>query len=90
MPAVTLMLSKKDTPHETVKRKLGALNVGLYCEHCGEFFALAVLHPQQESQDIGYGSDGPVLFRCPMCEQNQFREASQIQTVRLSESNKRR
>lgn len=81
------LASEQDEPHATVKRKLGALNVGLYCTHCAEFFALAVI---DDGVPIEVVSEGPIPFRCPMCGHLQRRDATEIAQIVLTESNKRR
>ena len=76
-------------PHATQKRRLGKRNIGLYCEACSEFFAVAVL-PDGPTPPFEIVSDGIPLFECPMCRHQQRRQTSEIEQIVLTESNKRR
>lgn len=78
-----------ETPNPSVKRQLGKINYGLYCKHCDEFFALAVLE-QPLPEPVEFISDGEPLFECPMCRQQQRRQVSEIATIVLTEEMIRR
>jgi hypothetical protein len=85
------LASNPDQPYGTVKRQWGKLNAGLYCSHCSEFFALAVVDPRQRPiPEVEYVAEGPLLFECPLCHQQQTREASEIAQLQLTAGNRRK
>jgi hypothetical protein len=79
-----------NTPYPTVRRHLSTVNAGMYCSHCGEFFALAVSPPNTAPPDVEFTADGLLLFECPFCNRRQLREASEIVQIRLTQGNRRR
>jgi len=81
--------ANQDKPCSTVKRRHGKTNIGLYCDHCSEFFALAVID-RPPPEPIEHVSNGLVLFECPMCDQRQKRDASEIVQIVLTDKNKRK
>jgi hypothetical protein len=85
-----LHIASTDKPYETVKRRLGITNAGLYCDKCGEFFAIAIFPPERPKVEIEFVSDGPVLFDCPLCHGRQSRQAAEIVQLVLKESNRRK
>ncbi len=87
---IKLHIASTDKPYETVKRRLGITNVGLYCDNCGEFFAIAIFPPDRPEPGIEFISDGLVLFDCPFCNQQQSRQVSDILQIVLTESNRRK
>jgi hypothetical protein len=93
MKKVTLNISAEgNTPYQTVKRQLGSLNQGLYCNDCSEFFALSIIEKGKEqiADLVEIKSDGKPLFECPFCHARQRREVSEIGYVQLTERNKQR
>lgn len=89
MPRINLA-ANPDHPYATVKRQLGKLNSGLYCENCAQFFALAVVPARPGMPNVEYVADGPLLFECPFCDHRQMRTASEIANIILTEGNRRR
>jgi hypothetical protein len=85
-----LHMASTDKPYPTVKRRLGIMNAGLYCDKCEEFFAIAIFPPEHPKQEIEFISDGPLLFDCPFCHQQESRQASEIVQFSLKESNRRK
>lgn len=77
-----------DQPLPTLKRKLGATNIGLYCNACAEFFAFGLDIPDEN--EIEFTSDGPVLTRCPFCGAEEERRVAEIERLVLTEGLKRR
>ncbi|MCJ2084619.1 hypothetical protein MKK88_01230 [Methylobacterium sp. E-005] len=75
-------------PLATVKRELNKTNVGLYCQHCGEFFAFAVEEPSAVA--LEFTADAPLLVQCPFCKQQDHRNAGEILRFPLTEGKKRR
>jgi hypothetical protein len=74
------------------KRKLGRLNLGLYCTHCTEFFAVFVA-PQgaeAEAASVVIDLEPGVRFVCPMCQTEQERQSSEVAYLLLTPDNKRR
>lgn len=82
------LMTEAGGPLPTLNRKLGVLNVGLYCNPCGEFFAFGVDVP--ETSEFEFVADGPVLVRCPFCKTEQDRSVDEIERVTLTEGRKRR
>lgn len=91
-PTITINWRAGDHSHAIQKRQLGRINVGFYCEGCGEFIAFSVVPPHREDKvaHVQYACDGPISFACPFCILAQDRLVSQLETVRLTEGNKRR
>lgn len=89
MPRVHIS-AEGNTPHPSVKRRHGRTNLGLYCLHCGEFFALAVHDRELGVVQLEFISDGEPLFECPLCHQQQRRQVSEIAEIVLTEATKRR
>jgi hypothetical protein len=85
-----LHITSTDKPYPTVKRRLGIMNAGLYCDKCPEFFAIAIFPPEHSKPDLEFISDGPLLFVCPFCQQTQSRQASDIVQLTLRESTRRK
>jgi hypothetical protein len=86
------LLSDPSHPVATVKRQLGRINVGLYCNGCAEFFSIALLPAsiaEALARTIEYVSKGPVYCRCPLCGRDQDRQVSEITTVVLGADNQR-
>jgi hypothetical protein len=77
-------------PHATVKRQIGKLNIGFYCEKCSEFFALMVVERRHEHVPVEFVADAPQPFECPFCHHHQMREVSEFLRVHLTEGNKRK
>jgi hypothetical protein len=84
----TINIATGDYTSGIQKRTLGKLNIGVYCD-CGEFVAFAVTDTQLANQ-IALACDGPILFSCPFCHQQQKRVVTEFQNVVLTEGNKRR
>lgn len=76
------------SPLPTLNRKLGVLNVGMYCNPCGEFFAFGVEVP--ETSEFEFVADGPLPVRCPFCKAEEDRLVGEIERVMLTEGRKRR
>jgi hypothetical protein len=85
-----LHMGSTNKPYPSVKRRLGIMNAGLYCNKCGEFIAIAIFPPENPKLEIEFISDGPLLFDCPFCHQPQSRQASEIVQLLLKESNRRK
>ncbi len=81
---------ENDTPNEGVKRKLGAVNAGLYCNECNEFFAVAICKPDQNATNLSFKSNGDPMFECSMCGHKERRQPSEIAVLILTEELKRR
>ena len=89
MPRIHLATNPGE-PYRAVKRKMGKLNAGLYCEQCPEFFALAVVPKAAEHVPVEIVADGLILFECPFCKARQARDVSEIVQIRLTALNKRK
>ena len=76
--------------YPTVPRRLGKVNLGLWCDICHEFFAVAVVENPAATGPIEITSDGPVRFQCPFCAAPQSREPSEMIELKLTESLKHR
>ncbi len=88
--ATKIHIASGTTPNALVKRKLGALNYGLYCTGCSEFFAAAVVEQTANAKELEFISDGPICFQCPFCSKVQMRDASEIGAVILTERLKKK
>ena len=82
------LMTAPGSPLPTLKRKLGVLNVGMYCHPCGEFFAFGVEVP--ETSEFEFAADGPLLVHCPFCKAEEERSVGDIERVVLTEGRKRR
>jgi hypothetical protein len=76
-------------PLKTVKRRIGATNVGFYCSACGEFIALAV-EPEDSASTIEITADLPIRIRCPYCRHKEYRHVGNARRVLLTEASMRR
>jgi hypothetical protein len=76
-------------PLASVKRRHGAMNVGIYCR-CGEFISLSAAKPGQPAVDVEFTAVRPVLIACPFCKTEEHRHVEEIQQVLLTKQNKRR
>lgn len=84
----TIHIASGDYTHGIVKRTLGKLNCGVYCE-CGQFVAFAVTESEMKGR-VQYICDGPLIFICPFCASRQEFVARHLDEILLTESNKRR
>jgi hypothetical protein len=84
----TIQIAAGDYTSGIQKRALGKLNIGFYCD-CGEFVAFAVTEPGP-GKEVAFGCDGPILFSCPFCQQQQKRVVTEFHSLVLTEGNKRR
>ncbi len=89
MSTTRLLFTTGDVPVGTVKRKIGATNVGLYCSNCAEFFAFAVL-PDGSTPLIELTADEPIRVQCPFCQHQEHRPISEVRSFRLTEGAKQR
>ena len=87
IPRIRLMTAPGN-PLPTLRRKLGVLNVGMYCNPCGEFFAFGVEVP--DTSEFEFTADGPLLVQCPFCKAEEERSVGEIESVNLTEGRKRR
>ena len=78
-----------DDPLIAVKRREGAMNVGMYCR-CGEFVALSAARPGQRAVEVQFTAAQPILLFCPYCNEIEHRHVEEIQQLLLTKSNKRR
>lgn len=76
-------------PQATVKRRLGKTNIGLYCDSCGEFFALAVSETGADPS-VELTADELLEFECPLCHHQQHRQVTEIGQIHLTEATKRK
>jgi hypothetical protein len=83
-----IRITEFEKPMPEVRRQVGRMNVGIYCHHCGEFIALAVL---SEAQEIEYefAAERPVPIHCPSCGHVEHRRADEITQLVLTETNLR-
>lgn len=90
--ATTIQIAAGDYTHGIVKRQLGRINIGFYCDKCSEFIALAVSKPENEhaTKEIQFACDGALQFSCPFCQHHQKHVVSEFQTLRLTEGKKRK
>lgn len=78
-----------DRPHKSVERQFGKYNLGLYCNACDEFFAMAVYdRPMVPSVEVI--SNGEPMFECPHCHHKERRQVSEVAEIVLGDVNKRR
>lgn len=82
------LMTAPESPLPTLNRKLGVLNVGMYCNPCAEFFAFGIEVP--EISEFEFVADGPLLVRCPFCKAEEDRLVVDIERVMLTEGRKRR
>jgi hypothetical protein len=83
----TIHLASGDYTSSIVKRTLGKLNIGFYCD-CGEFIAVSVTEPYMAEQ-LTFACDGPLQLTCPFCGTSQTRVVTQFEKLILTERNKR-
>jgi hypothetical protein len=88
----TIHIAAGDYTSSLVKRRLGWINAGFYCDNCGEFVAMTVTAPKNEHKvrDVQFACDGPIQFSCPFCQHSQKRIVSEIHHMMLTEGNKRK
>jgi ribosomal protein L44E len=79
-----------DYTHSIRPRQRGKLNLGVYCQRCGEFITLAVSQRDQTANGIGFACDGEIRMTCPHCDNITKHVVSDFVNVVLSESNERR
>lgn len=77
---------------ETVDRKPGKLNLGLYCRECAEFFALATFEPRDawKLETLVHPAGAEETFECPRCHHTQQRPSSDLITLLLGDHNARK
>ena len=93
MGAVIRVTSSEDAPLKGEKRKLGAINLGLYCrnEACRQFISLAPLPQNPVPFQIESDPPGSGLWlECPMCTTRQHRRDEELELVKLTERSKQR
>lgn len=86
--------STQEKPAPTVRRKLGAMNVGVYCKSdaCKEFIALATDFAPDTHHNFILDTDpiGALIWiRCPMCLGLHSYQAPDAAQVFLTERSKR-
>ena len=82
------LVTEPGKPLPTLKRKLGATNIGLYCNACGEFYAFGTDVPDENQ--VEFTADGPVLTKCPFCGVEAERRVAEIERLVLTEGTKKR
>jgi RNase P subunit RPR2 len=82
--------STSNVPHASVPRQMGKVNLGVYCETCEEFFALAVTDQPMFSKGVKIVAAGPVLLKCTECGHEQRRNVSDIVELTLRQTNRRK
>jgi hypothetical protein len=76
-----------DRPMPTLRRQVGAMNVGLYCR-CGEFIAFAITRGEP-AVEYEFVADQPMPVACPFCGSKDHRRAEEITQLVLTEENLR-
>ncbi len=78
-----------DEPIPTVRRHMGAMNVGIYCR-CGRFVAFSSARPGQAAVDVEFAATQPILVACPYCMTVEHRRVEELYQLLLTKRNKRR
>jgi hypothetical protein len=88
-PHAAIYITAFDEPIESVKRRKGAMNVGVYCR-CREFVAFSTAKPGQPPAGVEFTAAQPILLACPYCKVEEHRHIEDIHQLLLTKDNERR
>jgi hypothetical protein len=84
----TIHITTQGFPLETVPRRIGFFNAGLYCASCRNFISFGV-HERLPASGLRFTADAAIDVLCPYCNRLDQRQAPDIVVMRLTETNKR-
>jgi hypothetical protein len=88
MPKHVIHITAFDEPIATVRRNMGAMNVGIYCR-CGSFVAFSAARPGHAAVDVEFAATQPILVACPYCKRVEHRRVEELYQLLLTKRNKR-